>query len=178
MLCWVLWCLTRLFALLQWPPSRPSSCYSSCLEGSRLSRRGASWSSFRSVHSSAAPHCWAASAGVSEGKPLNASDAKQHTLALQSNLAAPDMAERPSRWQDQPLLCCSWLQLAKDLVSDQLLPALQDSQLSKAARQTADHLALLDTETFNLGFQTGGGLHMLATFHVADCSSCTHGRTC
>ena len=95
---------------------------------------------------------------------------------LQSNPAAPDMAERPSRRQG---LYCSWLQFAKDLVSDQLLPALQESQLSKAARQTADQLAHLDTETFNLGFQTGGGLHMLASSHVAACAgvACPHVET-
>lgn len=43
------------------------------------------------------------------------------------------------------------------MVSDQLLPALEDSQLSKAAREAATQLSHLDVENFPLGFTTGGG---------------------
>ncbi len=49
------------------------------------------------------------------------------------------------------------LQAARDMVSDQLLPALEDSQLSKAAREAATQLSHLDVDKFPLGFTTGGG---------------------
>lgn len=43
------------------------------------------------------------------------------------------------------------------MVSDQLLPALEDSQLSSAAREAATQLSHLDVDKFPLGFTTGGG---------------------
>ena len=46
--------------------------------------------------------------------------------------------------------------MAKDLVADQLLPALEDSELSKAAREAASQLSHLDVHKFPLGFTTGG----------------------
>ncbi|KAL3140101.1 hypothetical protein ABBQ38_004381 [Trebouxia sp. C0009 RCD-2024] len=48
------------------------------------------------------------------------------------------------------------LQEVRDLVADQLLPALEDSQLSKAAREAATQLSHLDVNKFPLGFTTGG----------------------
>ncbi|KAL3153990.1 hypothetical protein ABBQ32_013545 [Trebouxia sp. C0010 RCD-2024] len=48
------------------------------------------------------------------------------------------------------------LQEVRDLVSDQLLPALEDSQLSKAACEAATQLSHLDVNKFPLGFTTGG----------------------
>ena len=50
--------------------------------------------------------------------------------------------------------CC--VQVARNLVSDQLLPALEDSQLGKAAREAAKQLSHLDVKNFPLGFSTGG----------------------
>lgn len=47
------------------------------------------------------------------------------------------------------------LQEVRDLVADQLLPALEDSQLSKAAREAATQLSHLDVNKFPLGFTTG-----------------------
>lgn len=47
-------------------------------------------------------------------------------------------------------------QEVRDLVADQLLPALEDSQLSKAAREAATQLSHLDVNKFPLGFTTGG----------------------
>lgn len=47
------------------------------------------------------------------------------------------------------------LQEARDLVSDQVLPALEDSQLSNAAREAAAQLSHLDVNKFPLGFTTG-----------------------
>lgn len=41
-------------------------------------------------------------------------------------------------------------------MSDQLLPALEDSQLSKAAREAATQLSHLDVNKFPLGFTTRG----------------------
>ena len=41
-------------------------------------------------------------------------------------------------------------------MSDQLLPALEDSQLSKAAREAAEQLSHLDVNKFPLGFTTSG----------------------
>ena len=49
------------------------------------------------------------------------------------------------------------------MVSDQLLPALEDSQLSKAAREAATQLSHLDVDKFPLGFTTGGACDM----HIA-----------
>ena len=51
---------------------------------------------------------------------------------------------------------CVLAQAATNLVSDQLLPALEDSQLSKAAREAATQLSHLDVNKFPLGFSTGG----------------------
>ncbi|KAA6422174.1 MAG: uncharacterized protein FRX49_07925 [Trebouxia sp. A1-2] len=47
------------------------------------------------------------------------------------------------------------LQAARNMVSDQLLPALEDSQLSSAAREAATQLSHLDVDKFPLGFTTG-----------------------
>ncbi|DBA73695.1 TPA: hypothetical protein ACH3X2_009675 [Trebouxia sp. C0005] len=47
------------------------------------------------------------------------------------------------------------LQATRNMVSDQLLPALEDSQLSSAAREAATQLSHLDVDKFPLGFTTG-----------------------
>lgn len=47
------------------------------------------------------------------------------------------------------------LQAARNMVSDQLLPALENTQLSKAAREAATQLSHLDVDKFPLGFTTG-----------------------
>lgn len=57
---------------------------------------------------------------------------------------------------------CLYFQEARDLVSDQVLPALEDSQLSNAAREAAAQLSHLDVNKFPLGFTTGGGLQSYA----------------
>lgn len=51
--------------------------------------------------------------------------------------------------------------MAKDLVADVLLPALEDSELSKAAREAASQLSHFDVHKFPLGFTTGGKTHSL-----------------
>lgn len=47
------------------------------------------------------------------------------------------------------------LQAAYDLVTQQLLPAVEDTKLSQAAQQAAQQLAHLDANKFPLGFSTG-----------------------
>ena len=63
-------------------------------------------------------------------------------------------------------------QEVRDLVSDQLLPALEDSQLSKAAREAAMQLSHLDVNKFPLGFTTGGMYLDCAATTVLDLACC------
>ena len=48
------------------------------------------------------------------------------------------------------------MQVARDVVAEQLLPSVESSQVGKRSREAAEQLASLDPGTFPLGFATGG----------------------
>ena len=53
------------------------------------------------------------------------------------------------------------MQIARDVVAEQLLPAVETSQVGKRSREAAEQLASLNPDTFPLGFATGGALTIL-----------------
>lgn len=76
---------------------------------------------------------------------IDSDETKQMVNALLKQLKLPADAIEQSEQ----------LQMAKNLVADVLLPALEDSELSKAAREAASQLSHLDVHKFPLGFTTG-----------------------